>query len=142
MSKRGSKLAKSFSAKDWSLKIPKKRMSEEEKEAHEKKISSGGHLRRKKRKAERLENRWKVICEKFGIDPDEDTDAKKVFFKIKSNTKELQALQKIKTFKIYCKYYKEEFTIENYFLTKKYLIDYKKDHPDVYFFNVIARNKI
>lgn len=129
MSQRGSKLALNFSGKNWTLKPAKKE------NIKVKSISD-----KSENKKLMKENRWKSICEKFNVDPQSFTEEKEMFFKIGKNTKMLQAMQKVKSYRLYCRKYNVKFSIENYFKNKMYEIDYKNEYPDVYYFNVI-KNK-
>lgn len=129
MSQRGSKLSLNFSGKNWTLK-PAKNENIKVKSISDK--SENKKLMK--------ENRWKSICEKFNVDSQNFTEEKEMFFKIGKSTKMLQAMQKVKSYRLYCKKYNRKFSIEDYFMNEMYAIDYKKEYPDVYYFNVIKTN--
>jgi len=144
MSKRGSRSASFIGgtnwkqSKSWAVTCP---TFEKKQAASQKALAKE---LRKKRKRERIDKQFDKVCEKFKI-PSEEIDSytkqKNLFVSIKKNTARLQVIQKIKSFKIYCKKYNEEFSLENYIDNKYYLVDFKTDYPDVYFFNVYLRKK-
>lgn len=132
MSQRGSKLALNFSGKNWVLKPPKKN----------KQVVKPKKIKVKKNSKKIMkENRWISICQKFNVDPLNFPEERKIFYKIANNTKMLQAMQKVKSYRLYCKIYNRKFSIEDYFMNEMYAIDYKKEYPDAYYFNVIKTNK-
>ncbi len=138
MSKRGSRSAKFIGGTNWKLSKSRTSSSDPNKVDAASRKARAKELR-EKRKKERIDNQFEKVCEKFKISSDEIesfTKQKDYFIAIKKNTTRLQAIQRIKSFKIYCKKYNEVFSLENYFDNNYYLIDYKTDYPDVYFFNV------
>lgn len=143
MSKRGSRSARFIGGTNWKLSKSRTSSSDPDKldaasrKAHAKEL-------REKRKKERIDKQFDRVCEKFKISNEEIdrfTKQKKLFVSIKKNTTRIQAIQRVKSFKIYCSKYNEVFSLENYFDQKYYLIDFKTDYPDVYFFNVYPRKK-
>jgi hypothetical protein len=136
MSKRGSKNAVSFSSKSWVL----KKKGSTTPGLKEKSIL---HIRREKQNdkiQKKMIEQFEIICSKFQENSNSDI-AKYIFSnyfsKIKTPTLRLQSIQLIKTFKIYCKKYNEDFKLDVYFKKKYHSINYKREFPDVYFFNVV-----
>ena len=141
MSKRESRSAKFIGGTNWKLSKSRTSSSDPNKLDADSRKSREKELR-DKRKKERIVNQFEKVCEKFKISSEEIenlTKQKNHFIAIKKNTTRLQTIQRIKSFKIYCKKYNDVFSLENYFDNKYYLIDYKTDYPDVYFFNFYPR---
>lgn len=140
MSKRSSKNSVRFSGRTWKLK------------KHTTLISGRNNIdpltlkreKRKERKTTKIENQFNLICQKFQRDFF-DIESQKMysdyFLKIKLSSERIKTIQRIKSFKLFCERYGEEFSLEKYFVDKYNLIDYKSEFPDVYFFNYIKRIK-
>jgi len=143
MSKRGSNNAKRFAGKNW--KLSKKDTSSPDPaklEKEQKKIEAKKN--REKKKEQRILGQFDKICEKFDFEINDENKQthnrlQKKFISIKSNKTRTQALQNVKSFKLYCKKYNESFLIEKYFDKNFHVTDFKSDFPDVYFYNVFKQ---
>lgn len=139
MSKRSSLNAKRFAGKSWKLKPLRKHEN-----SSYNKVEAAKNRQRKK--TQRIEKQFESICKKFDINENDEKSKtleslKFDFCKIKKSKKRIKALQGVKSYRLYCKKYNEDFSIETYFRKEYYLVNYKKDFPDVYYFNVYPQKK-
>lgn len=139
MSKRGSHNAIHFAGKNWGLSKAKISSTDIQQ------IKKTKRKERKEKKKRRIENQFGRIAEKFNLDISKPKNlalferTEKLFCSISSSKTRTAAVQNVKSFKLYCKKYDEDFQIENYFDKKYYLVNFKKDFPDVYYFNVLKQ---
>ena len=139
MSKRGSKNSLKFADKSWGL--SKMSPTPDADKLKKEKEKEDAKKKRKENKRKSIKNQFQTICKKFNFEITETNSflhskLERTFCEIGSSKIRIKTIQNIKSFKLYCIKYKETFTIEKYFEKKYYLTDFKKEYPDVYFFNV------
>jgi len=143
MSKRSSLNAKRFAGKNWKLSKSKTSSTNPDSIGEKKK---NARIARKEAKEKRIQSQFESLCKKFNLTNIDYNDEnfkiiKNKFCRIKQSKKRIKALQGVKSFKIYCKKYNENFSLETYFNKQYYLTDFKKEFPDIYFFNVYSQKK-
>lgn len=145
MSKRGSRNAERFSGKTW--KLSKSRTStlyscENDPVQRKKDLRRERELRKK----ERILRQFNSMAKKFGISEDQNKGSdykyhQNKFCSIKSSSVRTKAIQNVKSFRLYCRKYNEAFSLWNYMGKNFYLVDFKKNSPDVYYFNVLKKKE-